>query len=132
MRLRLALGLAVVAVAVLVVPGSSAGPASAADAVPAADDDKKPAAEVSFKTDVMPILATNCMNCHGGKKKKGGVDLESYAGVMKTIQAGKPDQSRLCKSLIGKGAKQMPPKSSLDDKEIELIRSWVAAGAKNN
>ena len=132
MRLRLVLGLAVVAVAVLVAPGLSARPAAAvADVVPA-DDDKKPVAEVSFKTDVMPILATNCVNCHGGKKKKGGVDLESYAGVMKTIQAGKPDQSKLCKALVGKGAKQMPPKSSLDDKEIELIRAWVAAGAKNN
>jgi mono/diheme cytochrome c family protein len=90
------------------------------------------AAAPSYKDDIKPILAANCASCHGGKKKKGGIDVESYAGVMKVVKAGEPDKSRLVKSLHGKGARQMPPKSTLDAKEIELIRAWVAAGAKNN
>jgi mono/diheme cytochrome c family protein len=131
--MRMALGLVVAGLAVLLVSGSSPErPAAAAEPTSAAAGDGSAAKEVSFKDDVMPILSANCIGCHGGKKKKAGVDLESYAGVMKVVQAGKPDQSRLVKSLVGKGAKQMPPKSSLEEKDVELIKGWVAAGAKNN
>jgi hypothetical protein len=106
---------------------SSVGAETSPAALPPADG-KAP----SFKDDVRPILATNCTSCHGGKKKKGGIDLVTYTAVMKTVKAGEPDKSRLVKSLSGKGARQMPPKSSLDTKEIDVIKAWVAAGAKDN
>ena len=49
------------------------------------------------------------------------------------LTANRFDQIKtFVKSLHGKGARQMPPKSSLDAKEIDLIKTWVAAGAKNN
>jgi len=119
MRQRIALGLVVMGLTTLVV---------------AAEEPKKADAKASpsFKDDIKPILAANCTSCHNPKKAKGRVELESLAGVMRTIKAGQADQSRLVKSLTGKGAKQMPPKSSIDAKEIDLIKAWIADGAKDN
>jgi hypothetical protein len=123
MRLWIALGIAVVAVAAFASWGY--GPAAAAD-------EKKVVATPSFKDDVKPILEGSCTNCHNSKKAKGRIDLSSYAGVARVLKAGAPDQSRIVRSLHGKGAKQMPPKSMLDTKDIDTIKEWIKAGAKND
>ncbi|HEV3384756.1 MAG TPA: c-type cytochrome domain-containing protein [Gemmata sp.] len=93
-------------------------------------EDKKDDKVPSFKDDVMPILSTACTNCHSGKKKKGGVDLSTYDAVMKSVKAGDPDKSRLIKSVIGQGAKLMPPKTGLGDDQVKILKAWISAGAK--
>ncbi|HEX3148234.1 MAG TPA: c-type cytochrome [Gemmataceae bacterium] len=102
---------------------------------PAAGEDTKPAddAKVSFKDDIQPLLVEKCGNCHGTKKAKKGVDyVTSYDTTMKTVKADKPEESRLFKSITGKGAKPMPPKNPLSADEIAKVKAWIAAGAKNN
>ena len=90
-------------------------------------------AKVSYEKDIVPILKDNCYSCHNAKKKKARVDLQSgYNGVAKIVTAEKPDDSRLFKCLIGKGAKQMPPKRMLAEETIAKVKSWIAEGAKNN
>jgi len=86
----------------------------------------------SFKADVMPILTNSCINCHNDKKKKGGVDISSYEAVMKSVKASDADKSRLVKSVLGKGAKLMPPKKGLGEDQVAIIKAWIAAGAKND
>jgi mono/diheme cytochrome c family protein len=89
--------------------------------------------KLSYSKDIQPILQQNCVNCHNANKRKAGLDLStSHATTMKGIKAEQPDQSKLYKSLIGKGAKQMPPKNKLADNDIEKVRAWIEAGAKNN
>ena len=89
--------------------------------------------KLSYAKDIQPLLQEKCANCHNSKKKKAGLDIEtSYETAVKGIKPEKPDDSKLYKSLIGKGAKQMPPKSKLTDQDIEKIRAWIEAGAKNN
>src|SRR4051794_31937959 len=117
MRFRIALGFAVLGVAVF----ASSGPG------PAAAGGEKAAAAPSFKDDVKPILEANCMSCHNARKAKGRIDLSGYAGVGKVLKAGSPDQSRIVKSLHGKGARQMPPKSMLDATDIDTIKEWIKA-----
>ena len=95
-------------------------------------EDKKDDKTPSFKDDVMPLLSSACVNCHSGKKKKGGVDLSTYDAVMKTVKAGEPDKSRLVKSVIGQGAKLMPPKKGLADDQVKILKDWIMAGAKND
>lgn len=86
---------------------------------------------VSYAKDVQPILQTNCYGCHNNKKKKANVDLQTnFAGVQKIVSPAKPDESRLFKCLIGKGAKLMPPKNPLPEEQIAMIKSWITAGAK--
>ena len=36
-----------------------------------------------FEKRVRPILVANCVNCHGAKKQKGGLRLDSKAGFAK-------------------------------------------------
>ena len=129
MRSRLALG-AVVLVAV----GMTFAFAARAEEpkTPAAEEPKKADKVPSFKTDVSPLLNSACSACHAGNKKKAGLDVTNYDSIMKFVKAGEPDKSKLHKSLLGKGAKLMPPKNPLSDDQIAVIDAWIAAGAKKD
>jgi cytochrome c553 len=96
-------------------------------------EESKPTDKVSFSKDIQPLLAEKCGNCHGTKKPKKGIDyVTSYDTVMRTVKAGKPDESRLFRSVSGKGGKPMPPKSPLEEDEIAKIKAWISDGAKKN
>src|SRR6266545_3170375 len=89
----------------------------------------------SFQKDVRPLLEAKCVRCHGGKAKKADLDLSTAAGVLKggesgpAVVAGKPEKSLLYEK-VHKG--EMPPakKDALATAEVELIRKWIADGAK--
>jgi hypothetical protein len=88
---------------------------------------------VSYKKDIQPILQNNCYNCHNSMKKKAGIDLRSgYTNVAKIVKPEKPDDSRLFKCLVGKGAKLMPPKNPLPEETVNKVKAWIEDGAKNN
>ena len=74
------------------------------------------------------LLTGNC----AGIKKKAGLDVTNYDSIMRFVKAGDPDKSKLHKSLLGKGAKLMPPKNPLSDDQIAVIDAWIAAGAKKD
>src|SRR5262245_36480909 len=38
---------------------------------------------VSYETDIRPLLAHHCWECHGEKKRKAELDLRSKAGMLK-------------------------------------------------
>src|SRR5215510_14264740 len=47
---------------------------------------------VSFKDDILPLLKWRCSSCHesgGSGYEKSGLDLTSYAGVMKGTKFGR-------------------------------------------
>jgi len=68
---------------------------------------------------VAPILKENCFACHDAKKRKGKMDMTSYAGLRKggasedPIVPGKPDESMLCDRISATDKSRMPPRSSL-------------------
>jgi hypothetical protein len=94
-------------------------------------EDLKP---VVFK-DVLPILRTHCLNCHGAGsgKPKGDVNLTSIANMMKSrgklLVPGRPNESDLYTSIT---EREMPdggrPKPKVD--ELMKIRLWIEGGAK--
>jgi hypothetical protein len=88
---------------------------------------------------VYEILAKNCNGCHNPKELKGELDLESYEGLLKggetgpAVVAGKPEESLLIRLVEQKSKPFMPPPKKgkkLGDADLELLRAWVAAGAK--
>ncbi len=91
--------------------------------------------DLSYETQVRPILKANCFECHGeGEKLKGGLDLRlrrlMVAGGKSgpAIEPGKRDESLLYER-IRKG--EMPPgMKKLTAEEVALIGRWIAAGAK--
>lgn len=93
-------------------------------------------APVSFHRDVMPILRINCIACHKPGKLKGGLDLTTHTALLAggdagpAIKPGDADGSRLIETICG-DEPEMPQESEpLLPQEVELIRRWVAQGAK--
>jgi mono/diheme cytochrome c family protein len=95
------------------------------------------ASAVDFAKEIRPIFAESCYKCHGPKKVKGKLRLDSKAEILKTdtvIVAGKPDESELLKriSLPHDHDDLMPPVDEgepLKPEQIELIKKWIAEGA---
>ncbi len=93
------------------------------------------AGAVSFPNDIRPLLEAKCVRCHGEKTRKGDLDLSTPAGIARggesgpVIVAGKPEKSSLFEK-VHKG--EMPPakKDALGEKEMVLLKQWIADGAK--
>src|SRR5262249_49066362 len=74
---------------------------------PALADERRPrsAGEDFFEKKVRPLLVENCQTCHGPRKQRGGLRLDSRAGVLTggdsgpAIVPGKPDESLLIKAV---------------------------------
>ena len=66
-----------------------------------ADPIPTPAQLEFFEKEVRPILVENCYECHGPKKQKSGLRLDSRAFILKggevgaAVVPGQPEQSRL-------------------------------------
>jgi hypothetical protein len=100
--------------------------------------------QVSFRQDILPLLKWRCAGCHEGNGEgvqKSGLDLSSYAGVMKgtkfgrMVIAGDPDSSNLMMLLDWKVAPEirMPHgQKQLSSCDRNSIRSWIRQGAKDN
>ena len=93
---------------------------------------------VAFK-EIEPILRTHCGKCHGlsAGKPKGGIDLRTIAAIKKggnngdILTVGDPMKSKLYTSLLPGASEPMPPDGGgPSEKEIVLIRDWIASGAK--
>lgn len=99
--------------------------------------------QVSFNRDIRPILSDKCFGCHGpdatARKIRLRLDSEEAAkadlgGGKRAIVENSPDGSELIRRITAtNAAMRMPPASSgmhLTDREISLLRNWVAQGAK--
>ncbi|MDP6446576.1 MAG: c-type cytochrome domain-containing protein, partial [Pirellulaceae bacterium] len=76
------------------------------------------AADASLlERDVLPVLTKNCLGCHGGLVKEGGLDLRTLPAMLKggesgpAVESGKADASELWKRIAND---EMP---SGDDRE---------------
>ncbi len=109
----------------------------------------------SFQTDVMPILAGNCLRCHaapviGGAPESFRLDVfEDVTVRERTIPEGNPactppSSDPGCSPIVIAGAatlastaamrvddddQPMPPRFRIDDHEIETLQNWAANGA---
>ena len=100
--------------------------------------------QVSFKEDVYPIFRGRCIDCHqpgGSGFEQSGLDLSTYAGLMKGTKYGRmvvpgdPDVSNLMRLLDWKAAPalRMPHgKKKLSTCDRNAIRNWIRQGAKDN
>ena len=105
--------------------------------VSAQDDASKPA---FYTTKVKPILDAQCGECHMGTNKKGGLVIDTQAGLKKggrdgaVIVPGDPENSMFVKLIRHEGPPDdpmpMPPKKpKMSDADIAIITAWVKAGA---
>ena len=91
---------------------------------------------ISFSNDILPIMKSRCINCHGGQKMEEGLDLTSYATIMAgsengpVILIGDPQNSPLVKALLDGEMPKRGPK--LKPEQTQLIIDWIDAGYPDN
>lgn len=87
-----------------------------------------------FEARVRPILVEHCIRCHGPKKQKASLRLDSRAGLLKGSENGPvvlPDQrekSPLLLAIMHTGKLKMPPEEKLPAPAIAVLEAWVKAG----
>ena len=90
---------------------------------------------ITYVSKIRSIINNKCVVCHGDPSKKGGLDMKTFANMIKGgkggvgIVPGKPDESRIWKSIEDG---EMPPddKPQLSEMEKKLIHDWIISGAK--
>jgi len=92
-----------------------------------------PNARICFERDILPIFNSKCASsgCHDANSSAEGYVLDSYKHITSSgISKGHPSSSKLYNIIIDG---EMPPRRSpkLTTNEINLIRDWIADGAKN-
>jgi hypothetical protein len=97
------------------------------------------AGKPDFAKDIGPVLAKNCLECHGAEKQKGKLRLDSKDTAFKGgdsglagVVPGKSADSRIYKVItLPKGHDDiMPPKGEpLSKATTDLIKAWIDAGA---
>lgn len=98
----------------------------------------------SFAGEILPILTKHCAECHtaGGEgEQASGLDLSSYAGVMKGTSHGPvvvPGDAFLSNLMVlidgraGPELKMPHGRKDLSRWEKTLLRRWINRGALDN
>jgi len=91
---------------------------------------------VSFTNDILPILQSRCVNCHGGNKIEEGLIIKSYAELMTGSKNGPvviPGDSENSLMVELLRANKMPKKGpKLTPPQVQLIVDWINQGALDN
>lgn len=74
---------------------------------------------VSFASQVLPILQSRCIPCHGATSPTAGISITNYTTV-----------SQLSNSQLDNSG--MYPKLGTTAAEQQIIKAWIAAGRLNN
>jgi hypothetical protein len=90
-----------------------------------------------FEAKIRPVLAEQCLKCHGEKKAKGGLRLDTRAGWEKGGDSGpavvrKKSGASLLIKMIRRGEDsppQMPPEHPLAQGVVDDFARWVDMGA---
>jgi len=118
------------------VPVTGSGSQTIPIADPVAQPTETPIPGISFATDVLPIMKSRCINCHGGQETEEGLDLTSYEALMAgsengpVISPGDANNSPLGQALIEREMPKRGPK--LKPEQAQLIIDWINAGALDN
>lgn len=95
---------------------------------------------VTYNIDIKPIFEASCIECHGEKKQKGELRLDSKEATIKggeegpIFEVGKSGESILIETIsrVGDEENWMPPIDKgepLTLEQIALIRAWIDQGA---
>lgn len=91
--------------------------------------------KLTYDDHIRPLLENKCFSCHNPDKKKGGLDMTSYAALVAgggggaVVDPGNPGGSRLWTCSTQKEEPFMPPEGApLPAKDLALLSKWIADG----
>jgi uncharacterized membrane protein len=93
-------------------------------------------ATVSFAIDVLPIIQSRCINCHGGDRTEEGLSMNSHAEIMTgsehgaVVLPGDAANSLMAQLVIEQEMPKRGPK--LTPPQVQVIVDWINQGALNN
>jgi len=94
---------------------------------------------IYFQNQVLPLIISNCATsgCHDKLGGEQEVLLVDYASIINygDIKPGKPNNSELFEKITendGDDRMPPPPANPLNTEQINIIRTWIEQGAKNN
>src|SRR5215208_6083957 len=86
-------------------------------------------AAISFTNEVLPILQSRCVNCHGGDRMEKQLNLKTYADMMAgsengpVVTLGNAADSKLVELIANQKMPKRGPK--LTPPQVQLITEWV-------
>lgn len=94
-------------------------------------------ANVSFATDIQPILTANCsvIGCHSAGGRSPDLTAEKAYNALSGanyIDVGNPENSNIYLWIIGKKTTPMPPAGANPSNLNNLVLAWIKQGAQNN
>ena len=93
---------------------------------------------IDFKTEIEPILLTNCIDCHGPDEQESEFRVDRLSSLLSggnsgepAIVPGKPETSYLLKLIRHEQADlEMPPDGRLSAGEVNRIEKWIEQGSR--
>lgn len=94
--------------------------------------------EEFFEKQIRPVLADNCLKCHGPQKQWSSLRLDSKAAALKggdngpALVAGEPNESEIVRRISATDDDRMPPPDDgkpLTVEQVAAIRQWIKLGA---
>lgn len=92
--------------------------------------------QVSFANDILPIIQSRCINCHGGQRTEEGLVMRTHADIMAgsdngpVVIPGDPANSSMAELVASNEMPKRGPK--LTPPQVQLIIDWINQGALNN
>jgi WD40 repeat protein len=116
--------------------GFAAGFALAASAAEGAG----PVKPITYDDQVAAIFKRHCFQCHGESKQKAGLDLSSFAALIKgstggpVVVAGRSSASRIVEVITAEDASErMPPENDpIPTDDVATIKAWIDSGLRQN
>lgn len=117
----------------------ASSPAVQADAPKGKSEEPK---EVSYYRHIRPLFQQHCQGCHQPARPQGGYVMTGYADLLKAGEHDKPGivPGDVAKSLVvtqvtsqnGKAPAMPKGQPALAEKDVSLIKKWIAQGAKDD
>ena len=93
-------------------------------------------AAVDYLRDVKPILRIHCFRCHGPLRAESGLRLDTRARALRggesgaALTPGNITDSLLLQRITADKTTRMPPDTEpLTEEQIDLLKTWISAGA---
>ena len=95
--------------------------------------------KIDFNAQIRPILNKNCLGCHGGVKRNGGLSMLFREEALKAAKSGEtaivpfhPENSELIARVTDQDPEErMPPEGDpLNPAEVQLLTKWIEQGAE--
>ena len=93
-------------------------------------------AAVSFASDVLPIIQSRCINCHGGQRTEEGLDMNTHASLLAGSENGPvviPGDAANSLFVELVASQEMPKRGpKLTPAQVQIFTDWVNQGALDN